>query len=350
MKKIVVISEDLREPWDEGIKKFAWSVGNALRNGFHVRILNVDRAGAGGSVVATEVDGPVRIRGTRTFAGPALRKAIRSYGPDVVIYVPSPSSTVSSFARSYFLRRHAPSAKHAMVALIPRRHRAVLRPFLAVTAPDVVFVPSYRSLRHLQQLSVPGDVTPVGVDTEVFRPPGPGERDRLRRRYGVDTGTYLFLHVGHLSPKRNLTRLIRLKGLPDADVTVVGSTSTPEDEEVRQKLESAGITVIRKHVPVEQYYRMADCYVFPVEDYEGCVEIPLSVFEALASGVPVLSTPFGGLRDFVQPGADVEYFRNADELAVLAETSRTTARPDVRSMEQFRWEAVAEKIVQRLTK
>jgi hypothetical protein len=32
-KKIAVISEDLAEPWDEGIKKFAYSIARAAPGG-----------------------------------------------------------------------------------------------------------------------------------------------------------------------------------------------------------------------------------------------------------------------------------------------------------------------------
>jgi glycosyltransferase involved in cell wall biosynthesis len=344
--KIVVISEDLRVPWDEGIKKFAWSVGNALGRRHEVKIVNVDRAGENGSV---ETGSPERVPGTRTFATPALRGAIRDFGPDTVIYVPSPSSTISSFARCFFLRRHAPSANLCMVALIPRRHPPVLRPVLAGTAPDIVFVPSRKSQLHLREMSIRGELTPIGVDTGLFRPPEPGEREKLRRDHGIDGNRYLFLHVGHLSAKRNLTRLIRLTKMRDSQVIVVGSTSTPEDESLRKTLESSGITVIRRHVPVEQFYRMADCYVFPVEDHEGCVEIPLSVFEALASGLPVLSTVFGGLRDFLQPGDDLNYFRPDEDLPALAAAVREAGPTGVRSMESFRWENVADRIVRKLT-
>jgi glycosyltransferase involved in cell wall biosynthesis len=350
VKRVIVISEDLREPWDEGIKKFAWSVGSALRGNNDVRFLNIDRSGAGETTGGSGDDSPLNLPGTRTFASRFLKKAIRSFDPELVLYVPSPSSTISSFARSFFLRRHAPQARHGMVALIPRRHKAVVRPFLTATAPDIVFVPSRRSLLRLHRLSLRGELTPVGVDTSLFRPPRPGERESLRQKYEVSADAYLYLHIGHLSLKRNLTRLASLKQLPRSDVLVIGSTSTPEDETVRGELESAGASVVRQHVPVEEYYRMADCYVFPVEDHEGCVEIPLSVFEALASGLPVLSTPFGGLGDFLQPGPDLRYFESGAELTASAAALRENGAPQVRSMNEFSWLNVARRILDSLTK
>lgn len=344
MKRITVISENLAEPWDEGIKNFALSLGRALGRDNKTQLLNVDRDGKAGIS-----DGVARrIPGSRMFASGILRDEIRSFSPDAVLYVPSPSSTLGSFVRAHSLRRHVPSAAHGMVALIPRRHNVTSRPIIRQMAPDVVFVPSYKSLLYLHRLSLSAEITPVGVDTERFRVARPQERLSLRDKHGVRRDAYVYLHVGHLSNKRNLTRLIGLKQLPDVEVVVVGSTSTPGDESLRSRLESAGIDVVRERVPVEEYYRLCDCYVFPVEDEEGCVEIPLSVFEALASGTPVLSTAFGGLRDFLQPGGDLVYFQTDEQMLAAAKKIRAAGAWAVRPMDEFTWDKVAAAILDRL--
>jgi glycosyltransferase involved in cell wall biosynthesis len=337
MNRIAVLSEDFAAPWDEGIKKFAWSVGTALGVGAKVVMLNIDRSGVGES-------GPTRVAGTRTFASAALRRELGRFDPDFVLYVPSPSMTLASFVRAFNLRRLAPRASHAMVALIPRRHAKWLRPVLRGLTPDVVLVPSYASLLHLHEHALRGGLVPVGVDTGVFKPATSGERDALREKHGVASGAYVYLHVGHLSPKRNLEALAALKD-DGTEVIVVGSTSTPADAALSRRLEQRGVRVIREVVPVEEYYRLCDCYIFPVHDSEGCVEIPLSVVEALASGTPVLATPFGGLRDFLQPGEDLRYWESEEELLGAAAALRNTGRPEARDMEAFSWEAVSRRIL-----
>jgi len=351
--RIVIVSEDLVEPWDEGIKKFAFSIGRALSTDHPVRVINVDRSGAAARRGSNGARGSAAIQdvpATRTFIQPALRAAIASFVPDLIIYVPSPSSTVGSFLRAYALHRHWPHARLGMVALIPRRHPAYLKPLLAGAAPDVVFVPSYASLLHLSDLSLRSDVVPVGVDLGQFRRARDGEKNALRRARGIPEDAFVCLHVGHLSPKRNLGALSRLAKEPGACVIVIGSTSTPEDAHLRAELEAAGVRVIREFVPVDEFYRLADCYVFPVIDSEGCVEIPLSVIEALASGLPVLARPFGGLRDFVAPGDDVRYFESDDEMLAQARALRAAAPPVTRDMHAFEWRAVADRIVARLTR
>ena len=353
-RSIFIVSEDLVEPWDEGIKKFAFSVGQALSADHPVRMINVDRSGLAaarnGASGGKREGGAIRdVPSTRTFIQPRLRHEVASFMPEAVIYVPSPSSTISSFLRAFVLRRHWPRARHGMVALIPRRHAARWKPVLNGAAPDVVFVPSYASLLHLCDLSLPGEVLPVGVDLERFRPARPGEKASLRRERGVPEDAHVYLHVGHLSPNRNVGLLARLAAEPGAHVIVIGSTSTPEDARVRGELEAAGVRVIREFVPVDEFYRLADGYVFPVFHAEGSVEIPLSVLEALASGVPVLARPFGGLRDFLAPGADVRYFESDDELVALAREMRRGGPPVTRDMSAFAWRAVADRLLERLT-
>lgn len=360
--RIVIVSEDLVAPWDEGIKKFAFSIGRALSSDHPVRVINVDRAGAifgnGAKAAVGKPEGlgagPEQSRAirdvpsTRTFVQPALRREIASFVPEIIIYVASPSSTVGSFLRAYALHRHWRHARTGMVALIPRRHPGRLRVLLGATAPDVVFVPSNASLLHLRDLSLCGELLPVGVDLEQFRPAQPGEKEALRRAHGVPAGATVYLHVGHLSPKRNVGALARLASEPNAHVIVIGSTSTPEDLSLRLSLEKAGVRVIREYVPVEQFYRLADCYVFPVIDTEGCVEIPLSVLEALASGLPVVARPFGGLRDVLAPGEDLRYFDTEEEMVASARSLVAQPPRATRDMSEFAWRSVADRLVARL--
>ena len=340
-KRIALISEDLAEPWDEGIKKFAYSVARAFEVDNDVLLINVDRSGVGGKTA-------LRVPGSRTFLSRTLGREIRNYVPDIVIYVPSPSDTTSSFLRSSVLRAIAPQAVHGMVALIPRDHPKIFKPLLRKLAPHVVWVPSYRSLLYLSKLSVNGEVIPVGVDLEQYKPAAEAEKVAARQRLGLSPDKFVVLHVGHLSKKRNINVLASLRETPGVEAVVIASTSTADNPALRESLTSRGVRVIRETVDVTEYYHAADCYVFPVMDSEGCVEMPLSVLEALACGLPVLTTPFGGLRDFFDEGEDVRYWTSPEELSRGLAAMMDGPPPQARNMGEFSWDQIADRLLESL--
>ncbi|MFH1754369.1 MAG: glycosyltransferase family 4 protein [Candidatus Latescibacterota bacterium] len=337
--KIVIISEDLAEPWDEGFKNFAHSLAVALHRQHNVLMINVDRSGK-------SPDAGGRVPGTRTFFSTALRQKIRSFSPHKIIYIPSASTTSASFVRAAALRCHAPRAAVAMAGLQPRRRNWFSWLLIKWLAPHVVLTLSYRTLLSFERRSIRAALLPLGIDPSVFRPAAPGEKRELRGRYGLPDDAFVFLHAGHLSPSRNLLPLTRLADMRDSLVLLVSSTSTPDNARLRRQLEGKGVRVIREVVAIEEFYRLSDCYVFPVEDPYSCAEVPLGVLEALASGIPVLSRPFGGLRDLFPQGKDIIYWNSPAELVHAAEILRGGGSLQVRDMSAYSWDAVADKTIE----
>jgi glycosyltransferase involved in cell wall biosynthesis len=136
---------------------------------------------------------------------------------------------------------------------------------------------------------------------------------------------------------------------------------------LRPKLESQIRTLkLTQHVhllgpktqlEVRELYRSSDLYVLPcVVGADGNREgLPVSIVEALASGLPVITTPVTGIPEAVQDGyngilvpeGDSERLADAMETAIrnseVYESLRLNARPSVevsfdqdRTMEELR--------------
>lgn len=119
---------------------------------------------------------------------------------------------------------------------------------------------------------------PNGVDIERYRPPAPGERERLRRGFGWDERPRV-LFVGRLVRKKGIELVVaaaaRLAGRACFVVAGPGHLEPTSNVEILGTLPPARIA---------ELYRAADVFFLPSRG-EG---FPLVVQEAMASGLPVV--------------------------------------------------------------
>jgi glycosyltransferase involved in cell wall biosynthesis len=332
--RIAVVSEDLGLPLDEGIKKFAVSLLRALSE--HASVLGVSTGGAGGLP-----EGAERASANRLFLGNALRRSLASFSPDVICYVPSASGTAFSFLRARMLKLYRPSAHVAMVALQGRAHGAVGRLLVSRLQPDYLFAQSQATIDELSAAGGRARFLPSGVDVDAFHPVSPRDKVGLRRKHGLPPDEYLVLHVGHLKPGRNVSLLSRIGNI-GRPVLVAGS-STGQDAVLRRELEAAGVTVIDRFVAeVQEFYQAADCYLFPTLEPGSAIDVPLSVLEAMACDLPVVSSPFGGLPLMFEEGPGLQ-FAGSDEriLEALGRVKEAPAGGARRMVERYSWREVA---------
>ena len=125
----------------------------------------------------------------------------------------------------------------------------------------------------------------------------------------------------------------------------MASTSTPAETDLVRDLSAAGVVVVREVLPdIQELYQLADCYVFPVEHELACAEVPLSVLEALACGLPVVSTPFGGLPELLDDVQGVTFVAEADGMVDVIRREQLR-RPSPESTIRLGWPHVAETIL-----
>jgi len=157
-----------------------------------------------------------------------------------------------------------------------------------------------------------------GVDTEEFRPIGSvAERSLLRERLCLPA-TPLLLFAGDLRSRRKGldTILHALPHLsPDVHLLVAGDpTASPYPATVRAAQLEERVTFLGFRRDVSTLMRAADLFVFP-SLYEAC---SLVVLEAMASGLPVITTPAAGSSEVITHGVDGVLLTDATDHRGLA--------------------------------
>jgi len=183
---------------------------------------------------------------------------------------------------------------------------------------DCVVVSSSVMAEHLSDLGVSSriEVIPNGVDIQRFRPvQSDAERLYLRRKLGLDPSWDIILAVGAIIPRKGVDILVDTFGRlsrehPNYRLVLVGPRHDANREEnalfhrdLQNRIASSNaqdrVIFTGPISNVDDYLRAADLLVFPSRR-EG---MPNVVPEAMACGLPVVSTPFIGLpQEFGLPG------------------------------------------------
>jgi len=340
--RIVAFSERLGPPFDEGIKNFAVQLIRALRAEHDVLALSTIASPASDS-------GIVGTSANRLLLSWPLRAAIRGFNPELTVYIPTACGTVFSFLRARVLRMYGCGAPTGLVALQPRPYSAAGQWWVRHLASDCAFAQSRRTARTLADLGCRTALLPPAVDAQRFAPAPPAARAALRLRYGIPTEATVATHVGHLKSKRNLVQIASLQASDRYHTVIVGSSSTEQDQVLKQALRGAGCTVIDGYVQdIAEVYRLSDVYLFLAEEYTAAIEMPLSVLEAMACNLAVVSTPFGGLPDAFQAGNGLAYWQGGSSLTDCIEMALSAPRATRELVEQRTWPGLARTVVQNL--
>lgn len=277
---------------------------------------------------------------------PKTLRLLSRANPDVVLYAPYSGLTIGALVRMRWLKLAVPRAKACLVVLQAGAHD--LRVPRCLRCDGALFGSELLRERY-GSLALRSTVLPPAIDLDRFVP-ATESRSVLRGRLGLpDHATVL--HVGHLTPNRNLGVLAQIARETDLSVVVCASTSTDPDPAVASELEAAGVTVLRRFLPrIQELYQAADLYVFPVTEPRGCSHVPLSVFEALACGCPVLTTTFGCLPEVLGEGPSVR-FADPRQMPGIVQSliSQPSARDQVETLDVRSQGAAATRFFRGLT-
>lgn len=325
-----------------GVERVAFELGTRLaRRGHLVSVLTI-RTCPGAAVECEEGLQISRIPGTDLTRRLGLQQAaslrvpdtiarsIRSFKPDVVhahnLFFRT--TEAAAFLRS-FHRVPLVTTVHLgqqegggrLFASLVRAYESTIGRFIIRRSDHTIAVSEAVAahVRHLGGHRVPITVIPNGVDTEVFAP----------SLNGTGAGPVI-LFVGRLVPNKGPDTLLRaapaiLAQNPQATFIMVGDGPLRNRLAKRAKDLSLDSTVhflgIRHDVP--DLMRQATIMVRP-STTEG---MPLTVLEAMASGLPIVATPAGGTPEIVHNGVTGFIVPAGDEDALATRINDLLAEP-----------------------
>ena len=340
--RILIVCEKLADRDDEGIKNVARHLLQSLAEQHEVRALSREVWQHRQDVLSVPMG--------RLFLNPGLLRAARAFRPNMTIYIPWTSGTPPTFVRARILGL-ATGSRVGLVLCQPYPLSGLLRPLIRLLLPSVVFGMSPRVVQQFSEMGGRAAFLPAGVDLSRFSIPTSAQRDAQRHELGVGPDERVVLHVGHLNRRRmNPDDIVALATRPGRRIVIVCSPATPQDEDIKRLFERSGVRVISEFLPqIERIYWAADAYLFPTTEPRNCIGVPLSVLEALASGVSVVATPFEGLPALFPDTPHVRFCstpRARDEsLESLPAPASQGAR---RLVESLGWDQVADLIVRTL--
>ena len=341
--KILFISEALSAPFDEGTKNIAYSLYNQLKRKSNV-------------LTVTDINNKIdeidvsKVRLNKLFLNYELRKCINSFSPYVILYFPEASVTIASFLRAKILKMNSRSSSVVVLGVQHRKYSTFQEFILKnVLKPDLLLLLGKSDEEFFIRKGVKVRVLPPAVDSVKFSPATKEERQVIRSGYNIPDDKFVILHVGHIKIDRNIECMIEVQKVNNAQVVIVGSTSLGMEKNVKSKMMDAGIIVVDEYVSdIWNIYKMSDLYIFPVKSEMEAIEMPLSVLEAMACNLPVITTRFRGLVEHFEEDACFKFFDDEKKLPEIVENMLGVNATNNRKIERFTWDAFSDELISAL--
>jgi glycosyltransferase involved in cell wall biosynthesis len=170
---------------------------------------------------------------------------------------------------------------------------------------------------------------PNSVDLAEFRPATAAERAAARAAFDLPAHAFVIGGVGRLTPQKNFGLLLAAAApllAENAETTVAIFGSGPEEAALRAAA-PAGVRFLGAVADRTAIYRALDVLILPSR-FEG---LPMTVLEAMASGVPVLASAVDGVREIATPDVHALLAPSEDAAAFRAALRRLHAEPALRN-------------------
>lgn len=181
--------------------------------------------------------------------------------------------------------------------------------------PNLILVQTKKTEEFFKNLGFCTDYLLNGTDIDKFRPFDKENKNFLKKKYGIPNNKFIILHLASLKRERNLEVFKLLQKDESNQVIIIGRENENYDNELVKQLRKSGCEVWIKHFPkIEEIYNIADCYIFPTLDSKACIESPLSILEAMACNLPIITTSFGSIPEVFNERNDLMFVKNEHEI------------------------------------
>lgn len=329
------------EQWTYGFARWLVAAGHEV----HAVARSVSPAVEQLGLIAHSIDAPR----SRLALAAAIETQLRKLNLDVVhdtgtgwtadVFQPHGGSRFAAHRQNLqLLPRALRPLKRWTSHWLPRYREFAALAHRQYSNPHCLFLPLSRMVAHdMQQLHgvKPEQMRIVynGVDTEHFAPDAEDQhRSNIRQQLGIAAEEVLLLIVAHNHRLKGVPALVqateRLQREGHAVRTVVvGGKVRPNGLSSSGQSERLSIQFLGSIDDPRPYYAAADIYVQPTF-YDPC---SLVVLEALASGLPVVTSRFNGAGELITPGVEGHIVEDPADVEELTVAIARLCAPLVRS-------------------
>lgn len=343
----LMVAEELGSPFDEGGKKFARSLLESL-------VANKEKSVRG--ITTRGDDIPLlnlkSYKINKLFLSKVLRQEIKNTNPDVIIYIPSSSLTLAALVRAAVLKMFSNKSTIGVIGLQPRSINLPKRIMMHLMLRSVLFfVQGENTKINLSKAGGRSGLIPSGIDLNIFKPVSGEMKMELRAKYKIEKSAFVLLHVGHINQGRNIDALLTLQQHIGNQVIIVGSSNTEQDKEILNRLRGENVIFFIEYIKeIEEIYQLSDCYVFPVICDQSAIEFPLSILEALACNLPVITTPYGGLPAYLGKNDSIHFIEDISLLPQKVEIIKKNKKVvnSRKLVEKFSWGNIGNMLIDQI--
>jgi glycosyltransferase involved in cell wall biosynthesis len=274
----------------------------------------------------------------------ALRRARASFRPDVIHFIDNYGPVLATVRRNRVAPVFTVSAPtyDRRAALYDSLLRLSFRPFDAIIPFSEAFA---KRLGTIGVNSGRVDTIRWGIDPAALRPAEESERRASRARLGIASDRIVAIWTGFIQQTTwrdfefayRVGELLRTR-TPDRFSFVFCFKPAHFRPDLLQR-ERPGVRIVGTATEFEDARRAADYLLSPIGGPRSTLAPPLSWLEALAMGLPIVSTPIPGIEEVIVPGSNGWVVRTPEEAADRIESDaaspercqsmRTSARQSV---------------------